>query len=102
MMRVCIGSLGRFHTFDLARQMERAGHLRRVYTGYPKWKFAGLLPEKVKTFPWLMGPAILLGRWGFHDLERRLGWPVIRSFDHWMAGRLDACDIFHCLSGTGL
>lgn len=35
-MRVSIGSPGRFYTFDLARQMERLGHLAHMYTGYPR------------------------------------------------------------------
>src|SRR5262249_41649357 len=56
-VRVCIGSAGRFHMFDLARQMQRIGHLNCLYTGYPRWKVDGLPQEKVKTFPWLMGPA---------------------------------------------
>src|SRR6266545_3850637 len=101
-MRVCIGSAGRFHTFDLARQMQRLGHLSSLYTCYPKWKVDGLPPEKVRTFPWLMGPAMLLGRWGFHGVQRHLNRLVIESFDHWMVKRLPPCDVIHCLSSFGL
>ena len=101
-MRVCIGSAGRFHTFDLARQMERAGWLSRLYTAYPRWKVDGLPRDKVRSFPWLMGPTMLLGRWGFHGLERCLNRLTVKSFDRWMANRLEPCDVFHCLSSFGL
>ena len=101
-MRVCIGSAGRFHMFDLARQIQRLGHLNCLYTGYPRWKVDGLPQEKVKTFPWLMGPATLLGRWGFYGMQRQLNRWVIESFDHWMAKRVLPCDVMHCLSSFGL
>lgn len=101
-MQVCIGSPGRFHTFDLARQMERLGYLGRLYTGYPKWKVDGLPREKVRAFPWLIGPVMLLGRWGLHGIKERLNQLAIVSFDRWMAGRLEPCDVFHCLSSFGL
>lgn len=101
-MRVCIGSAGRFHTFDLARQMERAGWLDRLYTAYPKWKVDGLSRYKVRSFPWLMGPTMLLGRWGFRGLEPYLTRFTVKSFDNWMAHRMERCDVFHCLSSFGL
>src|SRR5215471_17110516 len=101
-MRVCIGSAGRFHTFDLARQMQRLGHLGCLYTCYPRWKVDGLPKEKVSTFPWLMGPAMLLGRWGFHRVQRPLNRWISESFDHWMAKRIQPCDVMHCLSSFGL
>jgi alpha-maltose-1-phosphate synthase len=101
-MRVCVGSPGRFYTFDLARQMQRLGHLSCLYTCYPRWKVDGLPQEKVRTFPWLMGPAMLLGRWGFHNVQRQLNRWVIESFDRWMAKRLPPCDVMHCLSSFGL
>ena len=101
-MKVCIGSAGRFHTFDLARQLERASWLSRLYTAYPRWKVDGLPRDKVRSFPWLMGPTMLLGRRGFHGVERHLNRLTVKSFDRWMANRLEPCDVFHCLSSFGL
>jgi glycosyltransferase involved in cell wall biosynthesis len=49
-----------------------------------------------------MGPTMLLGRWGFHGLERHLSRLTVKSFDRWMANRLEPCDVFHCLSSFGL
>lgn len=101
-MKVCIGSAGRFHTFDLARQMERLGHIGRLYTGYPIWKVDGLPREKVRTFPWVIGPMALLGRWGIGWFQDRMNLLAIESFDRWMAKKLEPCNVFHCLSSFGL
>ena len=101
-MRVCIGCQGRFHLFDLARQMERLGHLARLYTGYPRFKVKGLPYNKVGTFPWLMSPYMALGRVGLTSTLNLMRYPINMSFDTWMAGRLEDCDIFHCISGSGL
>ncbi len=49
-----------------------------------------------------MGPTILLGRRGFHGVERYLNRLTVKSFDRWMASRLEPCDVFHCLSSFGL
>jgi alpha-maltose-1-phosphate synthase len=101
-VKICIGSAGRFHTFDLARQMERRGHLGRVYTGYPKWKVDGLRKQKVSSFPWLLVPQIALGRLGLHAAEQCLNHIAIEAFDRWMARNLESCDVFHCLSSFGV
>ena len=101
-MKVAVASAGRFHAFDLARQMERLGHLAHLYTAYPRFKVDGLPAAKVSTFPWIMGPATLAGRIGLPGLRDRLNFPMIETFDRWMAARLAPCDVFHCLSSFGL
>lgn len=101
-MKICVASVGRFHAFDLARQMERLGHLTRLYTAYPRFKVDGLPAAKVSTFPWIMGAAELAGRFGLPGLRERLNFPMIETFDRWMAKRLAPCDVFHCLSSFGL
>jgi glycosyltransferase involved in cell wall biosynthesis len=101
-MKVAVASVGRFHAFDLARQMERLGHLTRLYTAYPRFKVDGLPAAKVSTFPWIMGPATLAGRFGLPGLRERLNFSIIETFDRWMAERLAPCEVFHCLSSFGL
>lgn len=101
-MNVCVGSPGRFHTFDLARQLERVGMLQRLYTGYPRWKVDGLSPERVSTFPWLTLAAHGAGRLGLQSVQRSLNWPLIKSFDSWLSNTLEPCDVFHCLSSFGV
>lgn len=98
-MKVRIGSGGRFHIFDLARQMERLGHLTRLYTGYPKWKVDGISLEKVDSFPWLIVPVMMLPQWGADGLQKRLNHLIKETFDGWLASRLAPCDVFHSLSG---
>jgi len=101
-MKVCVGSPGRFHTFDLARQLERVGVLKRLYTGYPRWKVDGLPPKQVSTFPWLTLAAHGAGRLGFQSVQRTLNWHLIKTFDSWLTNKLEPCDIFHCLSSFGV
>ena len=100
-MKVSIGSPGRFHTFDLARQMERLGHLSRLNTAYPRWKVSGLPAAKVHTFPWLMTLMMAAGRFGVH-LPESVYRTVAESFDNWAFRSLEPCDVFHCLSAFGL
>lgn len=101
-MKVAVASAGPFHAFDLARQMERRGHLEHLYTAYPSWRVEGMPREKVSTFPWLMAPAMLANRFGFNRVRDGLNVPMIDTFDRWMAERLAPCDVFHCLSSFGL
>jgi starch synthase len=88
--------------FDLARQMERLGHLGRLYTGYPRFKVNNLPQEKVNTFPWLMGPYMAAGRLGLGAITRPLRHLVNTSFDNWVARNLEPCDVYHCISGSGV
>jgi len=101
-MRVNLASAGRFHIFDLARQMHRLGVFNHLYTAYPKWKVDGLDRSQVSTFPWLMIPSAFFGRYGWHHLQDALNQPLFETFDRWLTSRLESADIFHCLSGFGM
>ncbi|HXN12299.1 MAG TPA: glycosyltransferase family 4 protein [Candidatus Acidoferrales bacterium] len=101
-MKVAVASAGPFHAFDLARQMERLDHLQHLYTAYPSWRVDGMPKDKVSTFPWLMAPAMVANRFGFNRVRDGLNFPMIETFDRWMAERLAPCDVFHCLSSFGL
>ena len=100
--KVCIGSAGRFHAFDLARQMDRLGHLARLYTAFPRWKVDSLPQGKVSTFPWLMATSTALARICRTRLPKEIGWMVTDTFGRWVARRLEPCDVCHCLSSFGL
>ena len=102
-MIVSVASAGRFHADDLARQMQRLGHLGQLYTGVPGGRLAGELPPaRIRSFPWLTGARWAVGRLGLHGLAQRLDWPSIQLFDRWVARCLSPCDVFNCLSGLGL
>jgi glycosyltransferase involved in cell wall biosynthesis len=98
---VTIASGGRFHSFDLAYEMQNRGILKRLYTAYPKWKVDRISPELVKTAPWLSIPLMSLGMLGLNTIQSYLNLPTNRCFDHWLSINLESSNIFHCLSGYG-
>jgi starch synthase len=99
---VAIGCQGRFHLFDLARQMERLCHLSNLYTGYPRFKVEALPRKKVSTFPWLMGPYMAAGRFNLQGCLEGYERLILRSFDEWVSRKIAPCDVYHCLSAAGV
>jgi alpha-maltose-1-phosphate synthase len=105
-MKVALSTPGKFHTFDLARELHARGALSRVFTGYPQFKLKGegLPAELISPFPWLITPYL-----GFPRKER-LGSSVVRQWqylnritlDHYVRRYLPECDVYVCLSGFGL
>ena len=108
-LRVVQVSIGRFHHFHLARQMERFGLLRSIWTGYPRFKLkdeTGIPAHKIRSFPWLqtlfMGwsRVPLLGR--STSLQREIGWLAQDTLDRRVARALTEAPILVALSGQGL
>lgn len=97
---------GTFHHFDLARELEARGYLRRIYSTFPwlRLKREGVSKEKVSTFPWIHTPQLVLARKGLipAGLNREITWAMFRSFDAWVAATLPSCDAFVGISSTGL
>jgi glycosyltransferase involved in cell wall biosynthesis len=97
---------GKFHHFDLARQLHRRGMLEAIFTGYPRWKLGQekLPREKVRTFPWIR--TFLMAKWrlGLEHawLDRELNWWAALSLDAYVASHLPDCDVFVAISGAGL
>lgn len=52
-MKIVLSTIGKFHSFDLARQLEQRDVLTAIFTGYPKFKLKneGLLSQKIRCFP---------------------------------------------------
>ncbi|MES2840036.1 MAG: glycosyltransferase family 4 protein [Pseudomonadota bacterium] len=105
-MKVVLSVLGKFHTFDLARELHAHGVLAGVLTGYPRFKLrAERLPDAViHTFPWVMGPYManpiksrMPCSW-IHEWENL----AATSFAQWTAHTLPECDVFVGLSGSAL
>jgi glycosyltransferase involved in cell wall biosynthesis len=105
-MKVVQSVHGKFHHFDLARQLHRHGNLEAIFSGYPRWKLKdeGLPQEKIKTFPWLRTLIMARGRFGMRNpwLDRELNWWAALSLDAYVASHLPECDVFVALSGGGL
>lgn len=101
-------SIGRFHHFHLARQMEKHGLLKGIWTGYPSLKLRderGIPPDKIHTFPWLHTPYMLRGRVGLANwswLEREWAWWAHETLDRRVASVLKQPTTLVALSGTGL
>lgn len=105
-MRVVQAVFGVFHHFELARELERRGHLERIFSTWPwrRLEREGLPHSRVETFPWLHVPEILLGRspLSFRRSRDLLGYANAIAFDRWVAGRLPPCDVLIAISGAGL
>ncbi|HTV07945.1 MAG TPA: glycosyltransferase [Candidatus Aquilonibacter sp.] len=92
-MQIVQTVFGVFHHFELARELEQRGHLRRVYSTWPwaRLKREGLAHEKVETFPWLHVPEYMASRapvdltW----LRDPLGYANAVAFDRWTERRLE-------------
>ena len=102
-MQAVLSTIGRFHTFDLARQLHKRNTLKTVFSGYPVFKLRneGLPGDKVRSFPWLHGPYMFLNptsEW----IKRPWSWQDLIWFDRFVAARLGDCDIFHAMSGSAL
>ncbi|QNP51198.1 glycosyltransferase family 4 protein [Hymenobacter qilianensis] len=107
-MHVTQISLGRFHHFHLARQMERNGLLTCIWTGYPSLKLRdeeGIPKGKIRTFPWLHTPYMARGRFGLAKwlwLTREWSWLAQDTLDRHVAAHLKQATALIALSGSGL
>jgi glycosyltransferase involved in cell wall biosynthesis len=105
-MRIVQAVFGVFHHFELARELERRGHLERVYSTWPwsRLKREGLPHNKVETFPWLHMPEYALHRAGvdWPWATDHLGYANAVAFDRWTDKRIPACDALIAISGAGL
>ena len=106
-MKVSQISIGRFHHFHLARQLERHGCLQAIFTGYPRWKLkdeAGIPKQKIRSFPWLQVPFMAKARFGITNRQiiREWAWLAHETLDRYAAARLEDTDVLIALSGGGL
>jgi glycosyltransferase involved in cell wall biosynthesis len=100
-------TVGKFHHFHLARQLERGDLLREIWSGYPRWKLSdekGISPAKIRTFPWLQAPYMFLvgrglKRWPW--LEREISHLSHTLIDRRLAARLDRPGVLVASSGAG-
>lgn len=101
-MRVAVSSVGRFHLFDLARQLKMRDCLDKLYTGYPRWKVDKDLRNVTRTFPWVNLLDHGLARLGQQYLRQKVNWYVHVGHDYWVSQQLDEVDIVVSLSSGGL
>jgi glycosyltransferase involved in cell wall biosynthesis len=101
-------SIGRFHHFHLARQLENFDLLDRLWTGYPRFKLKdelGIRPSKISSFPWLhtlsMGWPRLPIVGNSSRAQRELNWFAHDTLDRRAAASLREAGILIALSGQG-
>src|ERR1019366_5816078 len=88
-MRIAISAIGRFHMFDLARQMLRLGNEVKIFTGNPMSRVDRDLRPHARThsFPHILAalrhripPAPKTTWWQDRSLD---------AFGRWLAGSVD-------------
>ncbi len=105
-MRIVQTVFGVFHSFDLARELDRRGHLQTIYSTWPwrRLQREGIPHDRVRTFPWIHTPEFLLNRarvlprW----LEDHTGYANALAFDEYTLRRVRDCDALVSLSGSSL
>lgn len=97
---------GRFHSFDLATELQKAGRLAAIYTGNPRFTLrnTGVRPEFIRSLPWLH--MLQLGLLRVPGCPRRLvdevAWWAGQSLRVYAARTLPECSVISALSGSGL
>jgi glycosyltransferase involved in cell wall biosynthesis len=102
--RAVLTTIGRFHSFDLARQLHRRGALEAIFSGYPFFKLKNekLPRNRIKTFPWLHAPFLRFPHHYSASLKRAWEWQDRIWLDRYVARHLPPCDLFCGLSAAGL
>jgi glycosyltransferase involved in cell wall biosynthesis len=105
-MKIVLSTPGKFHTFDLARELYARGALAAIFTGYPRFKLRneGVPQELIHTFPWVQG-SYMAFPW-----KHRLPHSIIQQWEHlsaisfgtYVTRNLPECDLYVGLSGSAL
>jgi len=101
-------AIGKFHHFQLARQLQKYEMLGAIYCGYPwsKLQNEGIERKRVRTFPWVQTPYMALNRYlGRHiplKIYRELEWLAQETIDLFASKTLPECDAVIALSSSGL
>jgi len=103
--RVVLTTHGRFHSFDLAEQLQRAGLLSTIYTPYPKFKLRNTRvdPGLIRSFPFLsVLHRLIEGRPAPRIVKQMLQLYAGMAIDAYVKLTRPPCDLLMALSGSGL
>jgi glycosyltransferase involved in cell wall biosynthesis len=104
-MQIIQAVYGVFHHFELAHQLHRRGHLRRIYSTWPwtRLKREDLPREFVRTFPLIHTTDYLLRQTPLYSaaLDSRFNRWNSLAFDAWLRRNLEPCDALIAISGAG-
>src|SRR4051812_7106189 len=100
-MKTVLTTIGKFWSFDLARQLHKRNALVSIFTGYPRFKLQNedLPGDAIRPFPWLVAPYM---RFGHLNDSVRVQWEHYSAitFDNYVARNLPDCDLVSGLSGS--
>jgi alpha-maltose-1-phosphate synthase len=105
---IVVSSPGRYHSFDLARELAARGLLAALFTGYPRRMaaVAGVPPGLVRPWPWLEAPLMAAARLPVRPPPRLLrAWrrAGFEALDRHAARHLPpSCRVVTALSASGL
>ena len=101
-MQVIVSTIGKFHHFDLARQLYQRGLLRKLFTAYPI-RYVDELPwDFVITHPHFLYIEKFFRKIGLYDIAERISPLTNQDFDRFVGRNLMEADIFLCNNGSGL
>jgi glycosyltransferase involved in cell wall biosynthesis len=106
-MQIVQATFAVFHQFELANQLYRRGHLRKIYSTWPwaRVKREGIPHALVGTFPYVQTPDYFLTGTAFFanspfaPMMKRLN---AESFDTYTRMVIPECDALVALAGAGL
>jgi glycosyltransferase involved in cell wall biosynthesis len=101
---VVVVTHGRFHSFDLAEQLQKAGRLAAIYSGYPMFKLRNTQvdPRLIRSFPWVYVPLLALIKvHAPNHLIDAVDWQARKAIRAYSARTLPECGIVTALSGSG-
>lgn len=104
LMKVSIIVGGRWHAFDLAKELQQAGVLHRLITTYPKFKTRqwSIPDEKVVSLPASLLLERLIHKIGKDHLVSKYQYFLHQTFAHLAAHYLKGSDVIHGWSGFSL
>ncbi|MFZ9558442.1 MAG: glycosyltransferase family 4 protein [Vulcanococcus sp.] len=96
-MKITIVVGGRWHAFDLAHELQQAGHLHRLITNYPRWFVQrwGIPKDKVVSLPLTFWVVKAIYKLGGEALMMRCQWHVHRWFARRAVKHLEGSELIH-------
>ncbi len=103
-LRVAIATAGRFHVFDLARELHALGHDVTLYSYVPHQRARqfGIGDEYYVNLLPFVAPALIWQRIARYWLPQAAEWFSYKSLNWAVRLRLRPCDVFVCMSGIYL
>lgn len=96
-MKVTIVVGGRWHAFDLARELNKDGHLHKIITNYPKWFVCkwNIPKDKITSLPLTFYVVRLIYKLGGEKLMMKCQWFVHSWFAKRVVRHLEGSELIH-------